>query len=150
MVYGAAAWGTTSKSNFDEVQKVQNLASMIITGAFISTPIQSTETVTGLENLESRRNTKVLVQAAKLKRLENDPMHKGMSEPTIRSLKRTSFLRDARRLERQDPELLQHANKKITSHCSLPAWKENCFQRYETASLASIQRAHKQQQKVKQ
>ena len=37
-------------------------------------------------------------------------------------LNRTSFLRDARRLERQDPKLLQHVNK-ISSHCSWPAWK---------------------------
>ena len=59
--YGvAAAWGTGSKSNFDKINKVQNKSSRIITGALRATPIQSMETVTGLENLESRRNTKTL------------------------------------------------------------------------------------------
>ena len=49
-------------------------------------------------------------------------------------LKRTSFLCEARRLSRQDPELLKHTNK-ITPCYSLTAW---------TASLASIHRSRKE------
>ena len=70
-----AACGTASKSSFDRVNKVQKQASRIITDAHRSTPIQSMETATGLENLENRRNTKVLVQTAKSKRLGKHQMH---------------------------------------------------------------------------
>ena len=45
--------------------------------------------VTGLENLESKRNTKVFVPDAQFKGLEKHPVHKRMSEPTKCRLKRT-------------------------------------------------------------
>jgi hypothetical protein len=65
--YGVTAWGTAAKSNFEKVSKVQNQATRIITGAMRSTPIQELETTTGLESLEDRRDTKLLIQAAKFK-----------------------------------------------------------------------------------
>ena len=83
--------------------------------------------MTGPENLDNRRNITVLVQAAIVKRLENRPVHKRMAEPTKCRLKKASFIHDVHTFERQDPELLQHVNKKITSHRSLPAWKRELF-----------------------
>ena len=80
--YGIATWGTAAKSNFNRASKVQNQATRIITGAVKSTPIQSMETLTGLESLESRKNTKVLLQSAKFKRMEDHPMHSRMNQPT--------------------------------------------------------------------
>ena len=65
--------------------------------------------------------------SCEIQRLENHPRHKRLSEPTKCRLKWSSFLHDGRRLERQDPEVLQHVNKMITSHCSLPAWKRELF-----------------------
>ncbi|PVD36164.1 hypothetical protein C0Q70_03139 [Pomacea canaliculata] len=47
-----------------------------------STPIQELETITGLEPLEDRRDTKMLVQAAKFKRLPNHPMRNRLAQPT--------------------------------------------------------------------
>ena len=67
--YGMTAWGTTAKSNFDRVSKVQNQATHIITGAMKSTPIMELETITGLQSLDDRRDLKLLSQAAKFKRL---------------------------------------------------------------------------------
>jgi ribonuclease HI len=125
--YGTAAWGTAAKTNLDKVARVQNQASRIITGALKSTPIQAMETLTGLQSLESRRDAIVLTQAAKFKRMKNHPINKRMSEPTKCRLKRSSFVHNARRLERQDPELLQQGNKQIPTHSSVPAWRRDRF-----------------------
>ena len=121
--YGSAAWGTAAKTNFDKAAKVQNQASRIITGALKSTPIQAMETLTGLQSLESRRDTKVLIQAAKFKRMKNHPMKKRMSEPTKCRLKRSSFIHHSRMLEKRDPDLQQQGNKSIPTHLHTPTWK---------------------------
>ena len=72
--YGITAWGTAAKSNFNKVSKIQNQATRIITGAMKSTSIMELlDTVTGLEPLKDRRDTKILVQAAKFKRLPAYP-----------------------------------------------------------------------------
>ena len=68
------AWGTTAKSNFDRVGKIQNQAARIITGAMKSTPIVELETITGLQPLDDHRDYKPLNQAAKFKRLQDHPM----------------------------------------------------------------------------
>ena len=44
-----AAWGTTSQTNFDKLNKVQNKATRIITCAMKSMPITSLDNITGLE-----------------------------------------------------------------------------------------------------
>ena len=63
--HGITAWGTTAKSNFDQVSKVQNQPTRIITGAMKSTSIVALETNTGLQSLDDRRDFKLLNQAAK-------------------------------------------------------------------------------------
>ena len=98
--YGIAAWGTAARSNFKRAKKVQNQASRIITGALKSTPIQAMETLTVLEPLETRRDTKVLLQSAKFKRMGDHPMHGRMSGPTKSRLKRGSFLHQASNVEK--------------------------------------------------
>ena len=89
--YGITAWATAAKSNFDQINRVQNQAQRLITGAMKSTPIQKMEEITGLQSLEDRRDTKILTQAAKFKRLENHPMNSRMSRPTKARLKRSSL-----------------------------------------------------------
>ena len=69
--YGMTAWGTTAKSNFDRVSKIQKQATRIITGAMKSTPIIELETITGLQSLDDRRDLKLLSQDAKFKRLQD-------------------------------------------------------------------------------
>ena len=52
--YGTSAWSTTSKTNYGKVQRVQNSAARIITGALRSTPINSLESFAGLQPMEDR------------------------------------------------------------------------------------------------
>ncbi|GFR95478.1 RNA-directed DNA polymerase from mobile element jockey [Elysia marginata] len=58
MEYGIAAWGTAS--NFQKIERVQNHSFRIMTGGIKSTPINSMESVTGLESLEDRRKKKII------------------------------------------------------------------------------------------
>jgi len=123
--YGVAAWGNTAKSNFDRVSKVQNQATRIITGAMRSTPIQELETTTGLQSLEDRRDSKILTQAAKFKRLATHPMRDRLSQSTKGRLKRTSFIHQSRALERQNRDLLNHETREIPSHLANTAWSDS-------------------------
>ena len=111
--YGMTAWGTTAKSNFDRVSKVQNQATRIITGAMKSTPIMELETITGLQSLDDRRDLKLLRQAAKFKRLQDHPMRQRLSQPTKGRLKRESFVHQSRVLERRQEDILDHDPKEI-------------------------------------
>ena len=110
--YGMTAWGTTAKSNFDRVSKVQNQATRIITGAMKSTPIMELETITGLQSLDDRRDLKLLSQAAKFKRLQGHPMRQRLSQPTKGRLKRESFIHQSRMLERRQKDILDHDPKR--------------------------------------
>jgi len=120
--YGSTAWGTAAKSNFDNISRVQNQAARIITGAMCSTPIQELESITGLESIEDRRDSKVLQQAAKLRRLYDHPMHSRMTEPTKRRLKRESFIHQVRKLEKKE-DLLHQEPEKIPQYLKVPRWK---------------------------
>ena len=111
--YGMTAWGTTAKSNFDRVSKVQNQATRIITGAMKSTPIMELEIITGLQSLDDRRDLKLLSQAAKFKRLQDHPMRQRLSQPTKGRLKRESFVHQSRMLERRQEDILDHDPKEI-------------------------------------
>ena len=122
--YGMTAWGTTAKSNFDRVSKVQNQATRIITGAMKSTPIPKLETITGLQPLDDRRDAKILTQAAKFKRLQDHPMKNRLSQPTKGRLKRGSFVHQSRMLERQHQDILDHDPKEIPQCLAVPAWSE--------------------------
>ena len=120
--YGVTAWGTAAKSNFDRVSKVQNQAARIITGAMQSTPIHELETITGLQSIETRRDTKILCQAAKFKRLTNHPMKKRMDQPAKKRLKRGSFIHQSRDLEKRNQELLKQEPLEIPLTLESPAW----------------------------
>ena len=108
--YGMTAWGTTAKSNFDRVSKVQNQATRIITGAMKSTPIMELETITGVQSLDDCRDFKLLSQAAKFKRLQDHPMRQRLSQPTKGRLKRESFIYQSKIIERQE-DILDHDPK---------------------------------------
>ena len=123
--YGVTAWGTAAKSNFEKVSKVQNQAFRVITGAMKSTPIQELESITGLESLEYRRDTKLLKQAAKFKRLPDHPMHNRLTKPTKGRLKRGSFVHQTRILERRHQELLDQDPKVIPGYLDNPSWSED-------------------------
>jgi len=125
--YGMTSWGTAAKSNFEKVSKVQNQAARLITGAMKSTPIQELETITGLEPMEDRRDSKLLIQAAKFKRLPTHPMKDRLSQPTKGRLKRGSFIHQARTLERRCQDILDHDPREIPRYLENPAWSEANF-----------------------
>ena len=91
-----AAWGTTAKSNFDSISKVQNQATRIILGAMKTTPVQGLESTTGLQSLEDRRDGKILTQAAKFERSEDHPMRQRMAKQNRGRLKRGNFVQQSR------------------------------------------------------
>ena len=94
--YGMTARGTTAKSKFNRVSKVQNQATRIITGAMKSTPIMELETITGLQSLDDCRDLKLLSQAVKFKRLQDHPKRHRLSQPTKGRLKGESFIHPSR------------------------------------------------------
>ena len=85
------------------------------------------ETLTRLQPLENRRDTKILIQSAKFKSLKDHPMNSRMSQPTKCRLKRESFIHQARRLERQDPELMRQTVAPLPMSTALPTWKRENF-----------------------
>ena len=103
--YGVKAWGSAAKSNFSKTSKVQNQAARVITGAIKSTSIQELGTTTGLQSIETRRDTKILCQAAKYTRLPNHPMHERINKRNKKRLKRCSFTHQTILLEKEDAEL---------------------------------------------
>ena len=68
--YGMSAWGSTAPSNFQKIKKVQNQGLRLITGSLRSTPIAAMESVTGLQSLEQRRDTKIVTQLSKFTSLK--------------------------------------------------------------------------------
>ena len=120
--YSMAAWGTTAKTNFDRMSRVQNQALRIVTGGMKSSPIVDLETTCGIQSCEDRRDTKILNQAAKFKQLENDLMEKRMQRPTKVRLKRNSFIHQSRRLQKYHPEIVDQKPKVIPRGLSVLAW----------------------------
>ena len=70
---------------------------------------------------------KVLTQAAKFKRLVDHPMHNIARAPQKTRLKRTSFVKEARRLEQNEPELKDQIPEPIQQTSSIPPWKEQAL-----------------------
>ena len=123
--YRVTAWGTAAKSNFNKASKVQNQAArIIITGAIRSTPIQTLETTTGLESIKQRRDTKILCQAAKFRRLPQHPMSERMSQPTKKRLKRGSFMHQAKDLEQQSQDFHQQEPLNIPNAQKILPWQK--------------------------
>lgn len=119
--YGMAAWSTAAKSNLGKVNRIQNQATRIITGAMKSTPIQQLETITGLESLESRQDTKLLTQAAKFKRLPDHPMSTRILQPAKGRLKRTSFIQQSKMLEKT-LDISNQTPQQLRCFTELPPW----------------------------
>ena len=122
--YGMATGSTAAKSNSSKLSRVQHQAMRLMTGVMWSTPISAMETVTGLQPLEDRQEIKVLTQAAKFKRLQDNLMHERMNQPKKGTLKRSNLIQHSRILERRNSELLDHMPKPIPSVKTIPSWKQ--------------------------
>ena len=99
--YGSTAWSTTAKTNQQALDKVQNQALRLITGAMRSTPITKMERLTGVQPLGQRRDAKNMMQAEKFKCLTNHPMKTRLEGLTKNRLKRSSFVHESKKLSRQ-------------------------------------------------
>ena len=99
--YGSTAWSTTAKTNQQALDKVQNQALRLITGAMRSTPITEMERLTGVQPLGQRRDAKNMMQAEKFKCLTNHPMKTRLEGLIKNRLKRSSFVHESKKLSRQ-------------------------------------------------
>ena len=59
--YASSAWSSTAKTNLATLDKVQNQALRIVTGAMKTTPIAAMESTTNVQPLNKRRETKVMI-----------------------------------------------------------------------------------------
>ena len=132
MEYGMAASATSSRSNFNKLTQVQNQALRIITGGIKSTPIKAMETLTGLQTLDDRRDTKVIKQAAKFNRLEQHQMHNRMKGPIRGRLKRKSFLHIVKELKTNHKDCFLGEPQKIFTFDPTPQWKRHNFPKIVT------------------
>ena len=103
--YGSAAWCPASNTTLGELDKVQNQALRVITGAMKSTPIVEMERVGGVQALRERRDTKVITQAEKFLSMPSHPMENRFQNLAMGRLKRSSFIHQAKRLNRQTTDL---------------------------------------------
>ena len=104
--YGSSAWFTAAKSHDQALDKVQNQALRIITGAMKSTPIARMEKITNIPPLCKRRECKAMIQATKYKCLPNHPMKERLKQLSSDRLKRSSFTLETRALQRKHQEHL--------------------------------------------
>ena len=127
--YGMAATSTASKTQKDKRNRVQNQAMRIMTGALCTTPISCLETITGLQSLEERADIKVLTQAAKYNRLPEHPINNRTRIPKRHpELKKSSFLKEAKKLGKEYPELLDQIPEPLQQVSLIPPWKERSLQ----------------------
>ena len=116
--YGISCWGQTASSNFQKVKKVQHQNLRLMTGAMKSTPIREMETLSGLQSIEDRRDSKTLIQEEKYKTLPSLPMYKRLRTQKLKPrLKRKSFIVNVKTLRKSmdismdtEPEQVTVAN----------------------------------------
>ncbi|OOY33764.1 hypothetical protein BOV88_13545 [Solemya velum gill symbiont] len=104
--YGSSAWMTAAKSHHQTLDKVQNQALRIITGAMKSTPIKSMEDITNIPPLGKRRECKAMIQATKYQCSQDHPMNTRLKQLSSGRLKRSSFTLETRALQRKHQEAL--------------------------------------------
>ena len=121
--YGSSAWSTAAKSHQQKLDRVQNQALRIITGAMRSTPIDKMEHLTGIVPLSKRRDSKLMIQATKFKSLPQHPMNKRMNDYPCNKLKRTSFQKQSKSLLRQHKGQLPDKIHQVNTVSCIPPWE---------------------------
>ena len=122
--YGITAWATASNTQFYKINKVQNFAACIITGAMKSTPTNTLETMTGLQPMEVIRDKKVIQLAEKFKRLHSHPMYERMQGIEKSRLKRSNFAATAKALTQNVSVLTEAKPKLIPTVSTGPPWEK--------------------------
>ena len=131
--YCMAATATAAKSHSDKIARIQNQAMRLMTGAMRTTPINTLESITGLQSMEDRKDIKVMTQAQKFKRLDRHPMQNRMKMPTKGRLKRPSFIHESRALEREHSEILEHTACPLLQNAAVPPWKKSFYPAIQTS-----------------
>jgi hypothetical protein len=97
--YGSSSWMTAAKTHHQTLDKVQNQALRIITGAMKSTPVQSMEEITNIPPLRKRRECKAMIQATKYQCSQDHPMNTRLKQFSSGRLKKSSFALETRVLQ---------------------------------------------------
>jgi len=115
---------TAAKTHQETLDKVQNQALRIITGAMKTTPIQKMEQVTGIPPLNKRRDCKAMVQATKYQCTQDHPMSARLQQMSSGRLKRSSFALEARALHRKHKEELPDLVQPPSFSLDTPPWED--------------------------
>ena len=99
--YGSSSFMTAAQTHQDTLEKVQNQALRIITGAVRSTPIEKMQQITGIPPLKQRRNSKALIQFTKAKAMEDHPMHDRTKNLGSGRLRRSNFISESKSMQRK-------------------------------------------------
>ncbi|BFZ07875.1 hypothetical protein BsWGS_10914 [Bradybaena similaris] len=99
--YCSAAWATSANTHLKSLDKVNNQALRVITGAMKSTPILEMLKITNIQSLSHRRDTKTMIQMDKYNSMQMHPMKARLDEPVLERLKRSSFVHQGKKLQRQ-------------------------------------------------
>ena len=99
--YGSTAWSTTAKTNQQALDKVQNQALGLITGAMRSKAITEMERLTGVQPLGQKRDARNMMPAEKFKCMTNHPMKTRLDGLTKNRQTRSSFVHESKKLSRQ-------------------------------------------------
>jgi len=111
--YGSSSWMTAAKTHHQTLDKVQNWALRIITGAMKSTPIQIIEEITNIPPLRKRRECKAMIQTTKYRCSQDHPMNTRLKQLSSDRLKRSSFALATRALQRKHQKVLPKYVKPI-------------------------------------
>ena len=77
-----------------------------ILGAMKTTPIAEMEKTAGVEPLEGRRQTKLLIHAEKIKRMPDHPLHQKLKDLTKNRLKRKSLNHPVKEQQKEHADIL--------------------------------------------
>ncbi|KAK7093030.1 hypothetical protein V1264_008689 [Littorina saxatilis] len=122
--YGSNSWMTAAKTHLQTLDKVQNQALRLITGAMKTTPIVKMEETSSIPPLAKRREQKAMLQANKFRCSENHPMKERLQTLSSGRLKRSSFAVEARALNRKHQETLPNQVIPISFSLDAPPWED--------------------------
>ena len=122
--FGSSSWISAAKTHQETLDKVQNQALRIITGAMKSTPIEKMEQITGIPPLKKRRERKALIQATKYQHSSDYLMSSRQKHRALGRLKRSSFVTETHKLQRKHQGKLPSLIEAQTSSDRPPPWQE--------------------------
>jgi ribonuclease HI len=122
--YGSSSFMTAAKTHLQTLDKVQNQALRIITGAMKTTPIEKMEKITGIPPLAKRRECKALTQAMKYTHSSEHLMSKRQKQSSLGRLKRSSFVSETKVLQRVHQEKLPTKVEPQVAYAGPPPWEE--------------------------